>query len=111
MQDPDHRFELALDLRNLEVATKILGDYTQGGSEDEDSTETMNKWRRLGDLALSSGDVKMAQGCAERSGDLSGLLLLHAATADKQGMQALALRAHESGRTNVAFLAYVTRIG
>ena len=39
-------------------------------------------------------------------GDLSGLLLLHSAAGDKEGMKSLALKAQEVGRTNVAFLAF-----
>ncbi|CAM9451953.1 unnamed protein product, partial [Phaeothamnion confervicola] len=37
--------------------------------------------------------------------DLGGLLLLHASTGDRDGMAALAARARELGRTNVAFTA------
>ena len=40
------------------------------------------------------------------SGDLSGLLLLHSAAGDKEGMKSLALKAQEVGRSNVAFLAF-----
>ena len=115
--DPDHRFELAVDLKNLPVARTVLlgvdqkGAAGEGGSAgqgaaSEDDTETQSKWRRLGDLALSHGDIDLAQHCAERSGDLSGLLLLYSAAANKEGMKALAVKAREAGRSNVAFVAY-----
>ena len=104
--DPDHRFELAIDLKNLSVAHQVLSSES---SDEAEGIDNSSKWRRLGDLALSSGDVKLAQSCAIRSGDLSGLLLLYAAAGNKEGMKELAVLAKESGRTNVAFLAfYVT---
>ena len=73
---------------------------------DEDSTDYQSKWRRLGDLALAYGDIALAKNCALRSNDLSGLLLLHSCAGDKEGMKALALRAKDAGRSNVAFLAF-----
>jgi coatomer subunit beta' len=72
--DPDHRFELALDLRKMDIAHTILA---ESGDKDEDSTDFQSKWRRLGDLALANGEVTLAKACALKSGDLSGLLLLH----------------------------------
>ena len=104
--DPDHRFELAVDLKNLPVARKVLLELDQASKEDATSTESQGKWRRLGDLALTHGDIELAQHCAERSGDLSGLLLLYSAAADKAGMRSLAAKAREEGRSNVAFVAY-----
>jgi coatomer subunit beta' len=101
--DMDHRFELAIDLKNLEAAKKVLQDDP---TTDVDSTDYQNRWRRLGDLALNSGDIELAQSCATKSGDLSGMLLIYAAAANKEGMLELAELAKERGRTNVAFLAY-----
>lgn len=105
--DLEHRFELAIDLRNLSVAHTVLVEYDVNCvDQDHDSTDYQNKWRRLGDLALSQGNVELAQTCSERSGDLSGQLLLYAATGNKEGVCELAIRAANSGRSNVAFLAF-----
>ena len=105
--DLEHRFELAIDLRNLAVAHTVLVEYDSSMSEqDQESTDYQNKWKRLGDLALSQGNVDLAQMCAERSGDLSGQLLLYAATGNRDGVLELAARARAAGRSNVAFLAY-----
>jgi coatomer subunit beta' len=101
--DPDHRFELAVDLRKMDIAHTVL---VESGTMDEGSTDYQSKWRRLGDLALANGDVSLAKGCASRSGDLSGLLLLHSSAGDMEGMKALALQAKEAGRSNVAFIAF-----
>ena len=48
----------------------------------------------------------LAEQCATRSQDLSGLLLLYSSSGNKTGMVELARQALESGRFNVAFLAY-----
>jgi coatomer subunit beta' len=37
------------------------------------------KWRQLGELAMSRGQLAAAATCLARAADLSGLLLLHAA--------------------------------
>ena len=100
--DPDHRFELALDLKHLDTAHGVLVQSEKG----DDTTDAQSKWRRLGDLALAQGNINLAQNCAERSSDLSGLLLLYSSSGDKAGMLKLADKAKEAGRSNVAFLAY-----
>jgi coatomer subunit beta' len=115
--DLDHKFELAVDLRRLDAAHSVLlesvteaqkgvGGGKRLSSVDVDSTEFQNKWRRLGDLALSYGDVSLAEQCAIKSADLSGLLLLYTSSGNKAGMQGLAKQAHNAGRLNVAFLSY-----
>ena len=101
--DADHRFELAVDLRRMDIAHKVL---LETKVDDVSSTDYQSKWRRLGDLALSNGDIDLAQTCAEKSGDLSGLLLLYSAAGNRQGMLSLAKQAKKAGRSNVAFLAF-----
>jgi len=91
-----------LDLRKLDIAVSVMME----SEKLDDSTDSQSKWRRLGDLALSYGNVELAKKCADRSSDLSGLLLLYSAAGDADGMRALAGRAREAGRSNVAFLAY-----
>lgn len=101
--DNDHKFELAIDLRNLEVAKSILD---EAKNEELDSIESQSKWKRLGDLALHYGNIELAQSCAEKAEDLSGLMLLYSSAGNKDGMKSLATRAMNAGRNNVAFLAY-----
>lgn len=48
--DPEHKFDLALELGKLEDARKILDDMPQ---EEYDTTDAQSKWKRLGDLALA----------------------------------------------------------
>lgn len=48
--DPEHKFDLALELGKLADARKILDDMPQ---EEYDTTDAQSKWKRLGDLALT----------------------------------------------------------
>mmetsp|Transcript_16919 Transcript_16919/g.39072 ORF Transcript_16919/g.39072 Transcript_16919/m.39072 type:complete len:1001 (-) Transcript_16919:47-3049(-) len=100
-KDPDQKFDLALELGQLETAYAMMGLIKEA---DLDTTDTQSKWKRLGDLALSKGDLGLAKRCAESSGDVAGLLLLHTAVGDAEGTKALALQAKELGKTNVAFM-------
>jgi coatomer subunit beta' len=118
--DPDHKFELAIELKRMEIAHEVLRQedaaaakqrqqLQQSGQEDgsmhEDSTDTQSKWRRLGDLALLHGDLALAEACAVRSQDLSGLLLLYSSAGNRAGMVRLAQQAKDAGRLNVGFVA------
>ena len=100
--DHDHKFELAIDLRNISVAHATLVEC----KDDIESTDYQGKWKRLGDLALHYGNIDLAQQCAEKADDLSGLLLLYSSSGNKEGMLALAKKAKEAGRANVAFSAF-----
>lgn len=105
--DPDQKFELAVELKRIDIAHEVLlADDKANVTNVEDSTDTQSKWRRLGDLALINGDLTLAELCAKRSSDLSGLLLLHSSAGNRDGMLKLGGDAKNAGRLNVAFLSY-----
>jgi coatomer subunit beta' len=116
--DLEHKFELAIDLKKMDIAHKVLceldakamNDAKKGGGmaaiEQEDSTEVQGRWRRLGDLSLMNGELSLAESCAKRSHDLSGLLLLYSSTGNKEALTELASQAKDDGRNNVAFLCH-----
>ena len=54
---------------------------------------------------LPAGKLSVAEACLWRASDFSGIMLLYAAQGNRQGLQALAERATEGGKHNVAFLA------
>ncbi|KAL6954259.1 hypothetical protein U1Q18_006639 [Sarracenia purpurea var. burkii] len=91
--DPDYRFDLAIQLGKLEVAKEIAT-----GSESE------SKWKQLGELAMSTGMLEMAEDCLKNAMDLSGLLLLYSSLGDAEGILKLSSLAKENGKNNVAFL-------
>lgn len=63
--DPEHRFELALQLGELGVATTL--------AREACSTQ---KWRQLAELATSKGELNLALECLHQAQDYGGLLLL-----------------------------------
>ncbi|KAK4784753.1 hypothetical protein SAY86_019121 [Trapa natans] len=91
--DPDYRFDLAVQLGRLEIAKEIAIEV-QGES----------KWKQLGELAMSTGKLGMAEECMMHAMDLSGLLLLYSSLGDAEGISELASLAKEQGKNNVAFL-------
>ena len=69
--DLDHKFELAIGLNHIEVAKKI--------AQDQESTE---KWRKVGDIALTRGQFTLAEECFEKSNDFNSLLLFYSSYGD-----------------------------
>ena len=70
--DPEHRFELSIQLCELKTAYKLA---TEAQSE--------HKWKQLAALALNKCQFGLAQECLHHAQDYGGLLLL-ATSAGKQ---------------------------
>ncbi|KAJ6179592.1 hypothetical protein N7519_010053 [Penicillium mononematosum] len=90
--DPEHRFELALALSDLETALTIARE-----------ANVEHKWKIVGDAALAGWNLALAQECFTNAKDVGSLLLLHTASNNREGLKALAGQASESGLHNVAF--------
>jgi len=97
--DPDHRFDLALQLGHLNIALTIVKEA------DADSTEAEAKWKQLADLALARSDLALVEECALAGRDLSTLLLLYTSLGHAAKLQRLAEMARVDGRANVEVLA------
>ena len=95
--DADHRFELALRLKNLAEAHRIAA------GEDEKGDQK-HKWKLLGDLALSLGLYHLAEDCLKKAGDISSLLVLYTALGNEEGVRALRAAAKGDGANNIAFI-------
>ncbi|RCV04921.1 hypothetical protein SETIT_1G040200v2 [Setaria italica] len=93
--DTNYRFDLAVQLGQLEIAKAIA---TEVQSE--------SKWKQLGELAMSTGKLDMAEECLLHAMDLSGLLLLYSSLGDADGITKLASVAKEQGKNNVSFLCF-----
>jgi coatomer subunit beta' len=103
-QDHDHKFDLALELGQVETAHKLLLETPE---EEKDSTDTQTKWKRLSDAALKDTNLELCEAASISSNDYSGLLLLYSATGNYTGMERLAQLASAGGKTNVAFVAHL----
>lgn len=92
--DPEHRFDLALSLNDLATALEIIR---------EAKVENTHKYKSLGDAALASWNLSLAEECFTQAKDVGSLLLLHTASNNREGLRALVAQASESGLHNVAF--------
>lgn len=93
--DSEHRFDLALDLGQLDIALAIAD---KEGAGD-------HKWRSVGDKALEGWDVKTAESCFWHAKDLGSLLLLYSASGDREGLRRLADAAQSAAQFNCQFQA------
>jgi coatomer subunit beta' len=91
--EPDYRFELAIQLGKIDIAKEIAA-----------VAQSESKWKQLGELAMSTGMIEMAEECLKHANDLSGLLLLYSSLGDAEEISKLASVAKEHGKNNVAFL-------
>jgi coatomer subunit beta' len=90
--DPEHKFELAIGLNQLDIALELAK-----------AADADHKWKTVGDAALAAWDVALAAECFTHAKDLGSLLLLHSSTGDREGLSALASQAEAAGAHNVAF--------
>lgn len=92
--DPEHKFELALSLNDLQTALTIARE-----------ADVEHKWKVVGDTALAAWDISLALECFTQARDLGSLLLVYSSSGDKNGLQKLAQKAEEMGSNNIAFSA------
>ena len=83
--DPDHKFELSLQLDDLDGALEVVRSIPD--------TEAEPKWKAVGDRALAVWRFDLARECFEKAGDMSALMLLLLAIGDRNGLTKLAKRA------------------
>ncbi|XP_065890389.1 coatomer subunit beta'-like [Dysidea avara] len=93
--DPEHKFELAIKLKDLKTAYQL--------SQQLDSE---SKWKQLSSLAVAKNEFTLVQECMLRAQDYSGLLLVATSTGDASMLERLAQMTSEKGQNNIAFLAY-----
>ncbi|KAI9821191.1 MAG: Coatomer subunit beta' [Pycnora praestabilis] len=90
--DPEHRFDLALGLNQLNVALGIARE-----------ADVEHKWKTVGDAALTTWDIALAEECFTNAKDLGSLLLLHSAKGNATCLRKLAEQADLTGFNNIAF--------
>ncbi|KAH0562022.1 hypothetical protein GP486_003276 [Trichoglossum hirsutum] len=90
--DPEHRFDLAISLGQLDVALEIARE-----------ADAEHKWKTVGDAALAAWNISLAEECFRNAKDLGSLLLLYSSTGNASGLRQLAQQAEEAGSNNIAF--------
>uniref|UniRef100_UPI0037E8326A coatomer subunit beta'-like n=1 Tax=Semicossyphus pulcher TaxID=241346 RepID=UPI0037E8326A len=93
--DPEHKFELALQLGEIKIAYQLALE-----------AESEQKWKQLAELATTKCQFSLAQECLHQAQDYGGLLLLATASGNADMVGKLADGAERDGKTNVAFLTY-----
>ncbi len=94
--DPDYKFDLAVQLGELHIARNLVDEVNPVNAE--------KKWKLLGELSLSTGDIYLASTCLAACGDLSGQLLLSSAYASPEFLDRISTAAVKKGKHNVAFV-------
>lgn len=100
--DPDHKFDLSLQLDDLDAALEITRTIPE--------EEAQGKWKALGDRALTVWRFDLARECFEKAGDLSALMLLLLATGDREGLAGLATKAGTLDDLSVGGRRCLTRL-
>ncbi len=90
--DPEHKFDLALSLGQLNIALEIAR-----------QRDVEHKWKTVGDAALAAWDLALAEECFTHAKDLGSLLLLHTSTGNTTGLREMAQQAQDAGSNNIAF--------
>uniref|UniRef100_A0A8C4RXV6 Coatomer subunit beta' n=2 Tax=Erpetoichthys calabaricus TaxID=27687 RepID=A0A8C4RXV6_ERPCA len=93
--DPEHQFELALQLGELKIAHQLA---VEAKSEQ--------KWKQLAELAVNKCQFGLAQECLHHAQDYGGILLLVTASGNTAMVNKLAEEAEKDDKNNVAFLSY-----
>lgn len=93
--DPEHRFDLALQLEDTKVAYQLAIE-----------AQSDAKWKQLAQLATSLCEFDLAQQCFSNAQDYSSLLLLATSSSNKSMIRSVADQSHASSQHNVSFLSY-----
>lgn len=103
-QDFDSKFLIALSTNNLPQAYELLS----ANQRESPSTTLADvpKWKKLGDLALSKWQVKLAQDCFWVAQDHASLLLLLSSSNNQKELARLAEEAESKGKYNIAWQAW-----
>ncbi|KAJ3267946.1 hypothetical protein HDV01_003705, partial [Terramyces sp. JEL0728] len=77
--DPEHRFELAMQLQELETAYHIATEL-----------DHEHKWKSLGDFALSQWNFGLALEAWKKANDLESVMLIYQTSGNVAGLKELA---------------------
>lgn len=95
--DDDHKFDLAIQLKKMDLARQL--------AMKSDSEE---KWRQIGELAMATLDFELVEECMWRSEDYASLLMLYSANGNATKMKEMASIARQKGKFNIAFTALLS---
>lgn len=92
--DQDHKFDLAISLNKYDDAFEIA-----------EQQQNVEKWKKVGDVALLMGIFSLAETCFKKSKDYSSLFLFYSSYGDEEGLKFVLEEAESEGKFNIAFEA------
>uniref|UniRef100_A0AC34QDL0 Coatomer WD associated region domain-containing protein n=1 Tax=Panagrolaimus sp. JU765 TaxID=591449 RepID=A0AC34QDL0_9BILA len=92
-QDPEHKFDLAINLGELKIAYELAL-----------TAQSDEKWNQLGQSANLKNQIELAAECMGRARDYGGLLVLASSTGDSKLMKTLA-EDYSGTHDNVTFMS------
>ncbi|CCW69365.1 unnamed protein product [Phytomonas sp. Hart1] len=93
--DDAHRFELAVRLKDLELAQQLA-----------DRIPEPARWKQVGDIALDQGCFDIATDAYWKCGDYCGLLLIFTSVNDFDSVSLLGDKCVEKNKLNLAFTCF-----
>lgn len=103
-QDFDSKFQISLSTNNLKQAYGLLSQYQE--ENPSTSVGNSNKWKKIGDLALTKWQIKLAQDCFWLANDHASLLLLLSSSNNQKELVRLAEACEANGKYNIAWQAW-----
>ncbi|XP_066253484.1 coatomer subunit beta' [Euwallacea similis] len=94
--DPEHKFELAIALEDLNTARALAIE-----------ANSPQKWSQLGELAASTNNLQLAKECMQKAQNYGDLLLLATSSGDQNLVQYLAETTQQEEKFNLSFLSYL----
>ncbi|XP_066139209.1 coatomer subunit beta' [Euwallacea fornicatus] len=94
--DPEHKFELAIALEDLNTARALAIE-----------ANNPQKWSQLGELAASTNNLQLAKECMQKAQNYGDLLLLATSSGDQNLVQYLAETTQREEKFNLSFLSYL----
>lgn len=96
--DSDHKFDLAISLKDLKTAYTLV--------EQAEQDESSDKLKEVAELALQEGSFDLAAGCLKKTKDTGGLLLLATATDNKSLFKDILKISSQEDSPNIEFIAH-----
>ncbi|CAD5116337.1 DgyrCDS5237 [Dimorphilus gyrociliatus] len=96
--DPEHKFDLALQLNELKIAYDLALE-----------SDARQKWMQLADLAVKQSEFGLAQECMHHAQDFASLLMLASSAGNVAMVDRVAEASREAKQNNISFMAYFIR--
>jgi len=95
--DQDHKFDLAIQLNKIDEAFEIA-----------EAQQSVEKWKKVGDIALLAGFFELTETCFKKAQDYNSLLMFYSSYGDEAGLKYLLDESEKEGKLNITYeVAYL----